>query len=136
MKYGKWLFVFAILAVAIYSPDLIAADNFSAMEESASKSKGATQGTIKSWLWVFALIPIGVASYMTWKMKEYIENKEEQGQYEPKWTKNTKLIGAFAGGLFIMYIVYGIIGIVIFGQASLGDGWDKLFVPFWKDMLT
>jgi Mn2+/Fe2+ NRAMP family transporter len=119
----------------ILSPSFLFAENFDGLTGSAGDAKSTVQGAIASVLWILALLPIGVATFAAAKMKEHLENKEEQNQHEPKWMKFTKLISAFMGGLLVSFLVLGIFGKILLGL-TFSETWTNLVVNFWAGVTT
>lgn len=124
-----------MLTSLLMSVDLFAAgggNNFETLEEAIGWAKEAIQGIIANSFWLLAIIPVGAAGY-SWKiMKEYLENKEETSQFEPKWQKNGKLIVAALGGVVVTFLTYGIFGAIFFGKGFM-ETWELLVVRFWTD---
>lgn len=101
---------------------------------------GATAQTtvvkaVEGWRWLLGIVPLGVAGFLAFKMKEYLEQKDEQsgGQSEPKFSRYGKIIAAFIGGIVITYIVFGVLG-TVFANKGFGDMWELLVVDFWKQI--
>jgi preprotein translocase subunit SecG len=108
---------------------------FTSLEDTSNGAKGAIVGLLKTITWLVAFFPVAVAGFFAFKMKEHIENKEENNQNEPKWIKNGKIISAFAGGVLIAYIIVGIFGSV-FMDANMNDSWKSLVTDFWKQLIV
>jgi len=98
---------------------------------SGTEAKGLVSSVIQSFKWALAFIPIWSGWYFAGKMKEYLENKEEQGQYEPKAQKNFKIVGAVVVGIIAAYLIIGILA-KVFLDLSFADSWQKIVVDTWK----
>ena len=128
----KILFLLTVaLAVSAFAGDT--SENFSQIEDAGANSKHILQGTISSWKWVLALLPIASAFWMTNKLKEYQEQQEESGQYQPKVQKMGMLLAAFAGTIVIFYLLYGLLG-AVFTDKSFADMWKSLVVDFFSSV--
>lgn len=127
-----------VFAIALLSFPLVAmaaaGDNFAELEQSGDAAKGAIQGVLKHVIWLTALFPVGLGVFSGMRMKEHIENKEEQSQHEPKWMKNGKIVAAFAGGILIAFILIGVFGKIFMGL-TFSVAWGKFVINFWKDVL-
>ena len=132
MNKKKLLFVFLMLFGLAAAA--MAGQDFTQLNTAGTSSKESTQGVIKSWLWVASLFPLGIGGFLVSKVKEYQERQEEQGQYEPKVAKYTKLIGAFIGGILITFLLYGILGTVFFNK-GFGEMWQILVVDFYSGLI-
>lgn len=130
---AKRIFVASLVLLPVAAM-AAAGDQFQALEDSGASAKGAVQGAIKSVIWVISLLPVGIGAFAAMKMKEHLENKEEQNQHEPRWMKFGKIIFAFAGGVLITYILFGIIG-KVFMDLTFADAWETFVTDFWKDVI-
>lgn len=152
-KFGKELFTFAsqnkILVLFLIVSIVLASDVFGnpqqgggqgaddALNEAGRRAKGTAVGAIQSWVWLAGFIPFGVATWVTWKLKEHLEQKDEQagGQTEPKASRYIKLIGAFIIGVIVTYILLGVFGMVFAGK-GYAETWKFFVTDFWGKILT
>lgn len=113
-----------------------ATQTWAIMAGGGAQAEAEVVTTIKGWLWVSAFMPFAVGTGLVVLTKNYLEQKDEQsnGQTEPKFQRYAKLIGAFVGGVIIMFIVYGLWGMVFMGESSFTATWNKLVTPFWEQI--
>ena len=83
-------------------------------------------------------MPFAVAWFIAYKVKDYLEQKDEQagGQTEPKPAGYAKIVAGFIAGIIIMFILYGIFGLVFAGQTEFAKGWEIFVTDFWKLIFT
>ena len=151
-KFGKELFTFAsqnkLLVLFLIVSIVLASDVFGnpqqgnnaqnqALNEAGKQAKGTAVGAIRSWVWLVGFVPFGIATWVTWKLKEHLEQKDEQagGQTEPKASRYIKLIGAFIIGVIVTYILLGVFG-KIFADQDYAVSWKFFVEDFWKQILT
>lgn len=107
-----------------------AADAGAALAESGGIAKEMVSGVIIAFKWVLAFSPIWSAWFFASKMKEYLENKEEQGQHEPKAQKVFKIIAAVVIGIIAAYLLIGILAKVFIGL-DFNEAWTKIVTDVW-----
>ena len=148
-KFGKELFTFAsqnkLLVLFLIVSIVLASDVFGndepgakgALNEAGKEAKGTAVGAIRSWIWLVGFVPFGVATWVTWKLKEHLEQKDEQagGQTEPKASRYIKLIGAFIVGVIVTYILLGVFG-KVFAGVGYEESWNFFVKDFWEQILT
>ena len=153
-KFGKELFTFAsqnkILVLFLIVSIVLASDVFGipqpgggnnaqnqALNEAGEQAKSTAVGAIRSWVWLVGFVPFGIATWVTWKLKEHLEQKDEQagGQTEPKASRYIKLIGAFIIGVIVTYILLGVFG-KIFADQDYAVSWKFFVEDFSKQILT
>ena len=152
-KFGKELFTFAsqnkLLVFFLIVSIVLASDVFGtpgqggnnaqnqALNEAGEQAKSTAVGAIRSWVWLVGFVPFGIATWVTWKLKEHLEQKDEQagGQTEPKASRYIKLIGAFIIGVIVTYILLGVFG-KIFADQDYAVSWKFFVEDFWKQILT
>ena len=150
-KFGKELFTFAsqnkILVLFFIVSIVLASDVFGnpggnnaqnqALSEAGEQAKGTVVGAIKSWIWLAGFIPFGIATWVTWRLKEHLEQKDEQagGQTEPKASRYIKLIGAFIIGVIVTYILLGVFA-KLFAGKEYEDSWNFFVRDFWKQIIV
>jgi len=105
------------------------------LSESGAEAKTLFTSVIQAFQWAIAFVPIWSAWFFSSKMKEYLENKEEQGQYEPKAQKNFKIVMAIIVGIIAAYLVIGIMSKVFVG-IGFTDAWEKFVTDVWKTLLN
>jgi len=106
------------------------------LDGAGTEAKKQVRGVFSDWMWLFAFMPFLFAVFITWKVREYFEAKDEQsGQQEPRISRYAKMIAAFIGGVLICYILYGLFGKVFAGQ-EFGDMWEDLVVDFWTGVFS
>lgn len=101
------------------------------LSQSGTEAKGLFTSVIQAFQWGIAFVPLWSAWFFSSKMKEYLENKEEQGQYEPKAQKNFKIVMAIIVGIIAAYLVIGIMAKVFVGQ-GFNEAWTKFVTDVWK----
>ena len=126
--------LFLIAALFIGASSVWAGADFTQLNDAGANSKTAVQGAIKGWMWVTALLPLGVSLFLFTKVKDWQERQEEQGQYQPKVAKYFSLILAAIGGIVIMYIVYGLFGMVFAGK-DFSASWSSFVMDFYKSLI-
>ena len=153
-KFGKELFAFAsqnkLLVLFLIVSIVLASDVFGnpnqggnnnaqnqALSEAGEQAKGTAVGAIKSWIWLAGFIPFGIATWVTWKLKEHLEQKDEQagGQTEPKASRYIKLIGAFIIGVIVTYILLGVFAKVFAGK-NYEESWNFFVRDFWQQIIV
>jgi len=122
-----------LLGLMVVGTAAFAANDFTQMTDAGGNAKETVQGTIAAWLWITALLPLGVSITLFFVVKDWQEQKEEQGQTQPKIAKYMSLLGAVIAGILIMYIVYGLIG-VVFADKTFSEMWTTLVVDFYRDI--
>lgn len=136
------LFVFAILA--FFAIDTYAggggtnyaSEGMKNLNEAGESSKTVVVKTVQNWRWLFALLPFAVGILISLRIKNYLDQKDEQsgGQSEPKVTRYGKMVLGLIGGIVIMFILYGVFGSVFAGQDFM-HMWDYFVMDFWKEVL-
>lgn len=104
------------------------ADPFANLTASASTSEAGVKSTIKSFAWLFAFAPLGVAIiFGSIAFKKAKENSDREDN-----TKEIamKVLFGVVLGIVLMIVIYGIIGKGLMGTVNFGDGW-KIFVTDW-----
>lgn len=137
---NRWLFSI-ILMVSLFAISAEAAQGGQGgafqnnLTGAGDEAKSATIAAMKSWLWLLGLLPLGVAGFITLKVKDYLEQKDEQGggQSEPKWSRQLKLVITFIASVIICYVVLGIFA-KVFAGVDFGATWDKFVVGFWSQL--
>lgn len=122
---NRWLFS-VVLMVSLFAISAEAAQgtNFqNNLTGAGDEAKSATIAAMKSWLWLLGLLPLGVAGFITLKVKDHLEQKDEQGggQSEPKWSRQLKLVITFIASVIICYVLLG-----IFAKVFAGVGFEQL----------
>lgn len=137
---NRWLFSI-ILMVSLFAISAEAAQGQGTFQNNLTgagdEAKSATIAAMKSWLWLLGLLPLGVAGFITLKVKDYLEQKDEQGggQSEPKWSRQLKLVITFIASVIICYVVLGIFA-KVFAGVGFGQTWDKFVVGFWSQLFN
>ena len=126
---NRWLFS-VVLMVSLFaiSAETNQATNFqNSLAGAGDEAKAATIAAMKRWMWLVGFLPLGVAGIITLKVKDYLEQKDEQGggQSEPKWSRQLKLIITFIASVIICYVVLGIFA-KVFGGADFGQLLQKI----------
>lgn len=160
LNQNKWFFSFVLL-LGISAVSLEAAQAGTAPQVNFEQSLGgagdaareATITAIKGWIWLLGFLPLGVAGFVTLKVKNYLEQKDEQnprsvlikkveqkdeqggGQTELKWSCYMKLIATFVAVVIITYIVLGVFAKVFAGK-DFADSWQFFVVNFWSQLLN
>lgn len=124
------------LGFLFFAASLYGADGLESLNDAGTTARDTVTGAIRSWNWIIGMIPLLLSAYATWKLKEYLETKDEQagGQTEPKFSRYLKLIVAFVGMIVIVYILLGLFG-AVFAKKTFGEMWENLVVPFWTLIL-
>jgi|GEM_PF-2218299 hypothetical protein len=142
IKHNKNLMVFGlVLAFGIFAPDAFAGVSGQGLKElntAGQEGRDTFVLAVKGWKWVFGILPFAVAWFIAYKVKDYLEQKDEQagGQTEPKPARYAKIIAGFIAGIIIMFILYGIFGLVFAGQTEFAKGWEIFVTDFWKLIFT
>lgn len=107
------------------------------LNQSGAAAKNVVANAIHNWKWIFALLPFGVGIFVAMQVKNHLEMQDERsnGQNEPKISRWGKIVGAFIGGVIIMFILYGILG-KVFADMSFADMWKTMVTDFWYDVLN
>lgn len=137
-KYKGGLLMMAALAVMFCMPEAAnaaAGDQFEGFNNAGESAKSSTQGMIAAWIWVLALIPVGIGAVAAFKMREHLDQKEEQNQHEPKPMRYAKVAGAFLVGIAISFIVYGVFGTIFLGK-TFSETWGVIVLPFWNALFA
>jgi len=113
----------------------IAADTFSQMQDNAEGVNNIMGVLVKAFQFILAFTPIFGAWFFSSKVKEYLENKEEQGQYQPKATKNFMIVSAAVIGVLAAYLFVGIIG-KVFVNKIFEDSWQFFVASVWESWIT
>ena len=116
--------------VILLGTGAIGAEEFRELEDSGTGAKEVVGGVIKTFFWVLAFTPVFGAFFFTSKMKAYLENKEEQGQYQPKATKNFLLVAASVIGVLAAFLLIGILGKVFFNW-TFTEAWTNVVTVVW-----
>ena len=106
------------------------------LSDSDTQAHDLVKAVFTAFAWATAFLPVWSAWFFSSKMKEHLENKEETGQYEPKYTKVFKIVMALIVGIIAAYILIGIIGKVFFGHATFNDSWTKFVTTPWSNLVT
>jgi hypothetical protein len=128
--------VLGIMALMGVTTALFGADDGSSnkvaggLGSSGEEAQKVVTIVIQAFKWALAFMPVWSGWYFAGKMKEYLENKEEQGQYEPKAQKNFKIVGAVIIGIIAAYLIIGIIAKVFLGM-GFGEAWGEIVVAPW-----
>ena len=132
MNKKRILFFVGLFALLFVFADASLANAGTGLSGAADTAKTEVRGVIKGWQWVFAFMPFALALFVTNKVREHFEAKDEQsnGQSEPKVSRYAKMALAFVGSVVICYILYGLFGMV-FAKQTFGAMWQKLVVDFW-----
>ena len=128
----KVLFLISMMALPAF---LVAASGTDGLSDAGTEAKTLVTKVIQAFQWAIAFLPLWSAWFFSSKMKEYLENKEEQGQYEPKAQKNFKIVAAIIVGVIAAYLVIGILSKVFTGT-DFTTSWEKLVMDVWKNLLT
>ena len=131
-----FMFGFAVLMLCVFAPNALSDAGEGLKELNTAGEEGRTTfvNAIKGWKWVFGILPFAIAIGIAYKVKDYLEQKDEQagGQTEPKASRYAKIVAAFIAGIIIMFILYGIFGLVFAGQTEFSAGWRIFVTDFWK----
>lgn len=134
-KTGK--IIFLILGLLLLSTDVALASGTTtvstSLADSGTEAKGLVSAVIKAFIWALAFVPVWSAWYFASKMKEHLENKEEQGQYEPKAAKNFKIVMAVIIGIVAAYLVIGIFA-KVFLNMEFNEAWITIVAGVWNDL--
>jgi len=122
-----------LFAGALLLPSMALATD--GLSQSGVEAKGLFKAVIGAFQWAIAFLPLWSAWFFSSKMKEYLENKEEQGQYEPKAQKNFKIVMAIIVGIIAAYLVIGIMSKVFMG-ITFTEAWTKFVTDVWSDFLS
>jgi len=133
---GSLFLMTATVSIVDAKPPTVATGgDFTQLNKSGGQAYGATKGAVGAFNWVLAFLPVGMAWYFAGRVKEYLENKEEQGQYQPKATKNFMIVGASLAGILAGFILIGLFG-AVFLDKSFSDSWQLIVVDTWKDLFS
>ena len=103
------------------------------LSSSGATAKTLVENVIQAFIWALAFLPVWSAWFFASKMKDYLENKEEQGQYEPKATKVFKIVAAIIVGIIGAYLLIGIMS-KVFMDMTFADSWTKFVTDVWKSL--
>lgn len=121
--------------VVLGGTSAVAADTFAKMQDNAEGINNIMGVLVKAFQFVLAFTPIFGAYFFSSKVKEYLENKEEQGQYQPKATKNFMIVSAAVIGVLASYLFVGIIG-KVFVNKPFEDSWQFFVASVWESWIT
>ncbi|WP_172198988.1 hypothetical protein [Campylobacter sp. RM16188] len=113
-----------------------AGEGLTKLNEAGKGAETTVIKTIQNWRWIFALLPFGLGFFMAFRIKGYLEQKDEQsnGQTEPKASRYGKIFASFIAGIVVCFILYGIFGSVFAGKEFM-QMWDYLVMDFWKQLV-
>lgn len=128
-KKGNLIFR-AVLMLLVLGATAYGAEEFAKLNEAGEGAQNVVGGVIKAFFWVLAFTPVFGAWFFSSKIKEYLENKEEQGQYQPKATKNFMIVSAAVVGVLAAFLLIGILGKVFFGW-TFAEAWTNVVTVVW-----
>lgn len=75
-----FMFGFAVLMLCVFAPNAIADAGEGLKELNTAGEEGRTTfvNAIKGWKWVFGILPFAIAIGIAYKVKDYLEQKDEQ----------------------------------------------------------
>ncbi|MBD3823000.1 MAG: hypothetical protein IE916_00630 [Epsilonproteobacteria bacterium] len=130
---NKLLVFFALFMLS--SVAAMAASGDASITGTGENAKTEVGAIIRAVIWVGAFIPIGLPLWAMSKVKDWLANKEEQGQYEPKIMKMSKIAAAGFAGLAFSYLILGFFGGVLVGL-SFSESWSMFVTDHWSSFLT
>ena len=133
LKNNKWLVtIFALFGLFVVSA-FAGTAQLDALGEAGANAEAEAVNAIKSWKWLISLLPLGIAGFVTLKVKDHLEQKDEQGggQTEPKWSRYLKLVATFVAMVIIVYVVLGVFA-KVFANVDFGTAWQTFVVDFWS----
>lgn len=106
---------------------------FQSLNESGEAAKTTVSTAIKSWSWIFAILPFVIAIGLALLVKMRLDEKEENGQTMPKMQRYTQIVGGMIVGVVISYVLYGLIGKIFLGK-TFSESWQTLVTDFWSNI--
>lgn len=125
------------LIVGLMSVELFA-NGLTGLNAGGTKTQESVLEFMNAWKFIFAFVPMGVGGYLFMKTNEYITNQEKtNAQTEPSWVKRGKCVMGFFAGVFLVFIVYGVAGLM-FGSGTAGfmGTWNSLVTSFWSQFFS
>lgn len=130
---NKRILILALLLIGLQLT--LSAENFANFDKAGENSEAVVVSGISAWKWIVAFAPFAFGTYCSFKVNEYLNQKDEssQGQQEPKVSRYAKVLSAFIVACIIVYLVMGTLGLVFAGQ-SFADTWDTFVIKFWEQI--